>query len=51
MRYHDPLSKHPGDVDYFTIFLKKVLFAWIFKANVNCGTPYKQAEMNAFRHV
>ena len=27
--------------------MKKVLLAWIFNAIANCGTPYKQAEMNA----
>jgi len=51
MRHRDPLNKHPGNVDYFTIYLKKVLLARIFNATVNCGTPYKQAEMNALRYV
>ena len=46
IRYHDPFNKHPGD-DYFTIYLQKVLLAWIFNACVNCVTPYKQAEMNS----
>jgi len=44
------LNKHPED-DCFTIYLKKVLLAWIFNAYVNCGTPYKQAEMNTLRHA
>jgi len=43
-------KKHPED-DYFIIHLKKVLLAWIFNANINCGTPYKQAEINALRYV
>ena len=36
---------------YFTLYLKKVLLAWIFNIDVNCGTPCKQAEMNALRYV
>jgi len=43
IRYHDTLNTHPEDV-YFTIYLKKVVLAWMFNAYVNCGTPYKQAE-------
>jgi len=49
IRYHDPLNKHPAD-NYFTICLKKVLLARRFNAIVNCGTPYKQSEMNALRY-
>jgi len=44
------LNKHPG-YDYFTIYLKKVLRTWIFNTYVNCGTPYKQAEVNALGYV
>jgi len=44
------LNKHTG-ADYFTMYLKKVLLAWILNVYVNCGTPYKQVEMNALRYV
>jgi len=40
------LNKYLGQ-DNFTIYLVKVLVAWIFNDYVNCGTPYEQPEMNA----